>query len=386
VFLQDPLRERFGQNNALNYKNAGINTFVAQWEFPSRADSQARVDAIHAAGLRVWAGGENGSVTQAATAKSYGVDGYFIGDEQDMFKANTGGCCTSTVFLTQATNIHNFDPTRPVANNFGKSFSLYPWEGYHCDNGVVTCSGELTELQRYCSAVDRPSSDYYAAVDPWEALALHTPRYYGLAIDHMRTICGTSKPLLGFIETGHPIGHGPNDNPGCPACEFGNASWPGMSVDGYITPDAMERGIWSMLAHGADGIIYFSHDFIYGGAEGDNLIAEDGMLTHPDILARAKQINGDLVRFDKILTAPRQATGMSIGPSVDAAYRIDNAGNRYVIAAESMGAAGYRSITIAGAAGHTVEVIGENRTLTADPAGTFTDTYEAWGHHLYQVK
>jgi hypothetical protein len=174
---------------------------------------------------------------------------------------------------------------------------------------------------------------------------------------------GGTKPVYGFVETGHP---------------FSDTERPNYT----ITPDQFTQAIWSMLAHGANGILYFGHDYY----NHDSIHVEDGMFDHPETLARMKQVDGDLQRFAPILNAQRQTAGLTTGPSVDATYRIDAAGSRYVIAAESMGAAGYRSFTIAGAAGHIVDVIGENRTLTADASGTVTDTYGAWEHHIYQIK
>jgi hypothetical protein len=358
VWLQSPDAE--GQA----YKDAGINTFMGLYQFPQRSESAAWLAATKTLGMQAWGGGENGDVAAAKKALTLGnssaLTGYFLGDEQDMNKANPGDCCTSTVLLAQATALHNNDPTRPIYNNFGKAFARYPWIGYHCDSGS-SCN-ELSELQRYCSAVDIPSADYYAATDPYEASNLHTPRMYGIAVDGIRTICGASKPAIGVIETGHPFTN--------------SASWPGMSVNGYITPDAMEQGIWSMLAHGATGIMYFPHDF--GGSTGDNY---HGMLQHPAILARATAINAQIKSLAPWLNSARLTTGVALGAGVDATL---HAGG-FIVAAESTGTGGSRSFTVAGAAGHTVTVVGEGRTLVANGSGTFTDTFAGWGHHVYQI-
>ena len=377
VWLQDPLRTRNGQNNALNYKAAGINTFVALWDFPARSDSQARVQAIRNAGLQVWAGGEDGDKSGANTAKGYGVTGYMLGDEWDMNKAgDCGTACSSTAVAGYGSAIRTQDPTRPIYGNFGKPVSLYPWPGYHCDNGSITCSAMQTELQRYCSALDIASSDYYAATDHWEDSG--SPRDYGLAVDHTRAMCGNgTKPVLGFVETGHPDPLGIN-RPGISSnCTL--TSWDGSTLNtpGCITPDGVEWAVWSQLAHGANGIIYFSHDF----ADCCGLMAEDGMLTHPAVLARITAINAQIKTLAPILNAARLTSGLSLGAGVDATYRAGG----YIVAAESTGTGGSRSFTVAGAAGHTITVVGEGRSLVANSSGTFTDTFTGWGHHVYQV-
>jgi hypothetical protein len=353
-------------------KADGINLFIQPDGFPGiskeqKTWTQAYPQIALDHGVYMYAAGENGpdDVNFAVTLPGMAaVRGWFGGDEQDMNKA--GDCasdCWSTNWSTKMNAVKAAQPSRPLYNNFGMGFADYPWIGYQCDVGGAGCADslKLTELKRYCGPVDIVSADDYAFAsgEDRQDLSLRVPTTYGRVIDNVRMLCGGgTKPVYGFVETGHP---------------FSDTEHPNYT----ITPDQLEQAVWSMLAHGANGILYFGHDYY----DHDATHNEDGMFDHPATLARMKQVNATIASLATILNAQRLTSGMTTGPSVDATYRAGG----YVVAAESMGAAGYRSITIAGAAGHTIQVVGENRTLVADASGTFTDIFDAWGHHIYHV-
>lgn len=353
VWSQDPNRTRNGRTNALNYRDAGINTFVGLWDFPTRSDSESRLSTIKAAGMQAWASG--GATLTSASA----LTGHQLGDEQDMNKAGPCGTgCNSVPVAAEAATAHTTDPTRPVYNNFGKGFALYPWVGYHMDVGPES----EDDLKRYCAGVDIVSSDYYAATEGYEPPGKHTPRFYGQAVANTRRFCGEgTKPVLGFVETGHPFDEG--------QC----VTWPPYSTSCTITPDALEWAVWSMLANGANGIIYFAHDFHTGW------FTEDATFDHPATLQRMTAVNAQVKTLAPILNTPRSPTGLT-AVGADATLR-----GPYVVAAENTGAARTVSFTAAQAAGKTVTVVGESRTLTADATGSWSDPFTGWGHHIYQI-
>jgi hypothetical protein len=352
VWDQDPTRSRNGANNATNYKNVGVNTFAGLWDFPGDSTSSAKLSAIKAAGMYALAGDGGVSTAKAMPAAS-ALAGYQLGDEQDM--STNPSHITPDQVTNSANSIHAADAGRPVYNNWGKAFSLYPWVGAHDDaNG----------LRKYCSQVDISSSDYYAATDGYEPANSHTPDFYGKAVDHVRTLCGAGKPAWGFIETGHPF----SDNPG---------SWAPYSSGGTIAASTIEAGVWSELAHGANGIVYFAHDFFKNG------FTEDGLFDHPDAVAVVKKVNASIASLASILNAQRQPTGLTAS-NADATLRADAAG-RYVIAAGTSASTRTATFTVAAAAGRTVQVVGENRTVQADANGTWSDSFAGWGHHVYKI-
>ena len=355
VWMQDPARQRNGLPNAVNYQRAGINTFVGLWDFPSREDSASRLALLRQHRLYVLAGDEGAAsaVKGAKMAGADGLTGYLLGDEQDM--STNPKHITPEEVSAAAQKIRALDPGRPVYNNWGKAFSLRPWVGAHDDDAG---------LRRYCSEVDISSSDYYASTDGYEPPVMHTPAFYGQAVTNVRGLCGAAKPTWGFVETGHPFA----DNPG---------SWAPYSKDGTIEPAAVEQAVWSMLAHGANGIVYFVHDFVPGG------LTEDGLFDHPETVKTVTRVNAEVRTLAPILNAQRQPTGLT-ALGADATLRADPKGF-YVVAAENKGNTGDVTFTAPAAAGATVAVVGENRQIKADAAGKFTDRFDGWGHHVYRI-
>lgn len=357
VWQQQPTRERNGKVNAVNYKNIGINTFAGLWNFPNDSASTANLAAIKANGMYALGGGDDGSSGDAHTIAGMSGNGawagFELGDEQDM--STDPSHITPAQVSSQAAALHQAAPGRLVYNNFGKAFSLFPWVGAHDDTAG---------LRRYCANVDVASSDYYAATDGYEPAGTHTPNYYGKAIDHVRQLCGANKPAWGFIETGHPFA----DQPG---------SWAPYSSGGVINAATIEEGVWSMLAHGANGIVYFVHDFRSGG------FTEDGVFDHPQAVAVVTRVNAAIRSIAPILNAQRQPKGL-LAVGADATLRAD-AGGWYVIAAENSGHKRTCTFTLALARGRTVQVVGENRTLTANANGTWSDPFAGWGHHVYKI-
>jgi hypothetical protein len=356
VWQQDPNRERNGKLNAENFKKAGVNVFAGLWDFPTREDSQARLVSIEKYGLHALAGGSGSDAETRAATKLPGAEalsGFNLGDEQDM--STNPKHITPAEVSAAAKAIHATDPSRPIYNNWGKAFALYPWIGAHEDEAG---------LKKYCSGVDISSTDFYAATDGYEPRPTHTPAYYGKMINNVRRLCGPAKPAWGFIETGHPF----KDNPG---------NWPPYSKNGTITAKTIEYGVWSMLAHGANGIVYFVHDFTTDG------FSEDGLFEHPESLATVTRVNADIKRLAPILNAQRQPTGLSV-TNADATLRAD-ANGRYVVAAESTGKKRTARFTVAAAAGKAVEVVGENRTIRANADGSWSDAFAGWGHHVYRI-
>jgi hypothetical protein len=352
VWDQDPTRIRNGANNATNYKNLGINTFAGLWDFPADSTSSTKLSAIESAGMYALAGDSGISIARAFPAAG-ALAGYQLGDEQDM--STNPSHITPDQVTSAATSIHAADPSRPIYNNWGKAFSLYPWVGAHDDtNGLRT----------YCSQVDISSSDYYAATDGYEPANAHTPDFYGKAVDHVRTLCGANKPAWGFVETGHPF----NTNPG---------SWAPYSSNGTIAAATIEAGVWSELAHGANGIVYFVHDFYSNG------FTEDGLFDHADAVAVVRKVDAAIAAIAPILNAQRQPAGLTVS-NADATLRADAAG-RYVIAAGNSASTRTATFILAAAAGKAVAVVGENRTIQADANGTWSDSFAGWGHHVYEI-
>jgi hypothetical protein len=357
VWQQQPTRVRNGKPNAVNFKNLGINTFAGLWDFPNDGGSAANLSAIRSSGMYALGGGDDGKAGDARTISGMAGNGawagFELGDEQDM--STNPSHITPAQVSGQAAALRRDAPGRLVYNNFGKAFSLFPWVGAH---------DETAGLRQYCAQVDVASSDYYAATDGYEPAGTHTPNFYGKSIDHVRQLCGPAKPAWGFIETGHPFA----DQPG---------AWPPYSANGVISAATIEQGVWSMLAHGANGIVYFVHDFFTGR------FTEDGLFDHPQTVTAVARIDAAIRAIAPILNAQRQPKGL-LAVNADATLRADAAG-WYVVAAENSGHKRTCTFTVAVAANRTVSVVGENRTVKANANGTWSDPFAGWGHHVYKI-
>lgn len=378
VWDQNPERSRTGwapgmarpdDTSAARFGALGVNTFLGNYGAPDKS-TEMRLEFLASHGEQgFYDVGSPADVAfytaMSATAKSAHTAN-LLGDEQDMADG-----ASIQAFDALAASVQAADPTRPTVDNFGKCFSLEPWGG--CQDLVTragfpnTEAGFAAALTLMCSHVDIASSDYYAATDGWEPDAKHTPNYYGAAVAHTLALCGGgTRPVYGFVETGHPGGDR-------------EQVWPGYSdAAGNILPSTVVAAVWSELANGADGINLFVHDFY---ATGGN--TEDGLFDHPDTVAAVAGLVGQIEGMAPILNAQRQLTGLTV-TGVDATLR-RNAQGSYVIAASTSPGVSTVGITVAGWAGKTVTVVGEGRTVTADASGHFSDSTAAWGHHVYAV-
>jgi hypothetical protein len=90
-------------------------------------------------------------------------------------------------------------------------------------------------------------------------------------------------------------------------------------------------------------------------------------------------VNAELRSLAPILNTARRPTGLT-AVNADATLRGD-----YVVAAENSGSARAATFTVGSAAGRTIEVVGEGRTLKANAEGTWSDDFSGWGHHIYRI-
>ena len=105
--------------------------------------------------------------------------------------------------------------------------------------------------------MDILSADYYGYTDPYDALTNGTEKNYGAwtygaEVASVHSICGAQKPVFVFVETGRP--------------------WPSSSKS--ITPNEVTAATWDGIMHGANGVIYFDHDF--SGIQSDDGMVEGG--------------------------------------------------------------------------------------------------------------
>ena len=358
VWIQDPSRIENGVPNGTTYQKIGVNQDVGIWDDEwYNLRYQGLIDTKWKA---YTGGGRAAEVKKLTGATATYFNGYTLDDEADMNYPNDPSVYSTAAEKKAADAIRAVDPTRPVYSNYGKCLAIYQWVGCHAQAGYDT------DMKAYCDLVDLVSADYYGWTDPWEPASYHGAWTYGTSVDNMHKYCGATKPVMGFVEAANPWS--PGQGSGTPKA---------------ITADQMEQAIWNMVVHGANGVIYFAHDFSNG-------LVEDAMLSHPDIVARATTVNSRLKSLAPILNSFSQsgvsATGTNNIP-VSTMYKKYNGGN-YVFAA----ADGNASHTLSGATTGTITVpvssgtatvVGENRTVPIT-GGKIVDSFAAYQMHEYQ--
>ncbi len=188
---------------------------------------------------------------------------------------------------------------------------------------------------------------------------------YGYVIDRLRQLDGMAggtgptqrRPMWGFVELGNP--------------------W-SQNVP-KITPAQVRAAVWHMLIAEARGIIYFNHTF--GGACISQHILRDPC--YATIRAEVTTINQRIVALAPVLNAAFADGYVTTSSGVRVMTKYGPDGAFYVFAGSKQHAS--QTVTFTVAAGATVEVLFENRTLTIT-GGKFSDTFaDGNAIHIYRI-
>jgi hypothetical protein len=370
VWLQNPDRVRNGQPNAINYKNAGVTHDVGISSWPGCDWCPNEEDALVAGQWPAWLDAANGAGkarVDANPALAPWVRAWLLSDEADMAHSDPADTFAyPTNYRDYGAAMRALDPSRPTYSNFGKGMSIQDWVGYQYwqPGGTGTYEGDMA---LYCQSSDIVSADYYGWTDQWEPADYKGAWTYGQVIDSIRHYCGPDKLALGFVETGHPDGSTAD-----------NSNW--------ITPDELEASVWSIVAHGGNGWVYFAHNFLSTG------MVEDGLFDDPAMTARVTAVDAAVKALASVLNAQSQP-GVSVvstnGIPVAYQYKPAVSGSRYIVAqadgdrTHTGSGATTATFTVAGMADGTAEVVGEGRTVPI-VAGQLVDAFAAYGHHVYR--
>lgn len=375
VWLQSPTRERNGVKNVEQYKNIGVNTFIGLWKWPNESWAYSgynlkTAQSLKDYGMKVYAGNDITAVDWIKGHPEFSDTfiGYVLGDEPDMFKVNYNPITAPqwewtlpNVWKSAGEALHVADPSREIYANFGKPFSK---------NGSYTpVSGSTRELDfaKYVSPTTLLSSDFYGITDPYEALNNHGIWTYGRAVK-ITSSYSEGRPVWGFLEVSAP--------------------WKTTNTTNQMfermQPKLVKPIIWNMLLNGADGIVYFCHDFLTGGSDG--CLGEEGMA---DAMTDA---NNSIKKYETILqTTDISGVTATVTGKVDLLILTKKYEDNIYIFAMGNGNADniYGSdisaeINFAEVSNKTVEVLEENRSLKAIN-GIFSDIFKPYELHIYKV-
>ena len=310
---------------------------------------------------------------QFGISPPYNTDGQgsSMYDEADMNQVNygTNNELTAPKFSTDAADLRAADPTRPVYNNFGKCFSEPGWNGCQLGKQSPAASSVDSMTAQYCANIDIVSADYYGYTDPYDATggAHHYGAWtYGADVANVHAICGASKPVLNFVETGTPFSVSNNT----------------------ITAAQITAATWDGILHGANGVIYFDHDF-GGPQQSDNALIDGPQRTTvaPTVAANNAEITA-LAGWLNATSLPGVSVSSTGGVPVTTMLKNYN-GHTYLFAQ----ADGSQSLTGSGSttaafnvpvSSGSAVVYGENRSVS-DAGGALTDSFAPYQVHIYEL-
>ncbi|HEX9087191.1 MAG TPA: DUF4082 domain-containing protein [Arthrobacter sp.] len=340
-----------------DYLAMGINTLMG---IPT--DVPGYREAIVGTTADVWAVAGSVPSLMADAAYADRVQGYFLWDEPDM----THNYASPQSLRDLVATTRRMDSTRPIMLNVGKPSAINQgWQAAPVGAGPDVLNANFIQYAALC---DFFSCDFYNMTDD-----AHENRYgiwtYPVITARMKSISVGRVPVFGYVETTSPT-------PGQP------------------TPDQVYKATWAHLIAGADGIIYFDHRF------GSALVTQDfaAMLHDAPLKTKVTALITDIQALavplkdaDRGLVTACTSSNTTSGPKggmfgVPIHYTSRRGGTKtYLFTQAIRPGATTGTFTVPSAAGKTITVRGENRTLTADGSGVFSDSYAAdYTVHLYE--
>ncbi len=344
VWLQDP-------SLAGRYEQAGINLYVGLWQGPT----DAQLAQLAQYGMPVICDQNDVGL---AHLKDKTIIGWMIEpDEPDNAQSLPDGSgygppILPSVIVAEYQQLRAADPTRPVLLNLGQGVA---WDGWY---GRGTRTGHPEDYPLYCEGCDIATFDIYPVADSDPAINGQLD-LVGQGVARLVTFSGGSKPVWDCIE-----------------CTNINGT-------GKATPQEIRAEVWMSLVNGSRGLIYFVHQFL-------PTFDEHALLDDPVNLAAVTAINQQIKELAPVLnspTVPNALTVKSSNAAVPVATMVKKCqGTTYVFAVATQPGVTNVTFMLAGLSpGTQVEVLGEDRIVTA-AAGTFSDHFNQWDVHLYEIK
>jgi len=343
VWLQNP-------KNAIPFRDAGINTFVGLWQGPTAA----QLDALQSAGMSVICTQNEIALRPAYT----NIIAWMHGDEPDnaqklAARLGFGSPVPPEKIVADYQKMKATDPSRPVMLNLGQGVA---WDGWY---GRGRRNNHPEDYPEYLKGCDIASFDIYPANHGSKAVAGNL-WFVAKGVERLRNWTGDQKPIWTCIECTRI------DNSGRKP-----------------TPTEVRAEVWMALIHGADGLIYFVHQF-------KPTFIEAALLADAEMLAAVTVINQQIKELAPVLTSPTVTNAVTVdvpNPAVPVATMTKHFnGETYLFAVALRGeatTARFSAKTLAGDS--SVEVLNEKRSLVATN-GVFVDRFAPWEVHLYRFR
>jgi hypothetical protein len=336
VWLQSP-------RNAAEFAAIGINTFVGLDQGPT----EAQLSALAAHGMHAIAAQNDAALASPHAAV---MRGWMLADEPDNAQRRgiLGLSCTPPDEVAAATRaLKDKDRTRPVLINFGRGVAVPDWIGRG------TCTGDVAYYAAASKGADILAFDVYpVAGSPDHPGQLEL---VGKGVANLRRWTLPSQLVWADIETTR------------------------ISAQERVTPDQLKSEVWMALIHGANGIVYFVHEWTGG-------FREDGVFRYPETIDAIRQIDATIKELAPILNAPTSNGEIGVTSAVPIAMLTKRYGTAtYLFAIATSPREGRASFTVGGVPSGAAKVVDEQRTLPIVD-GRFEDDFGPYATHAYKIE
>lgn len=366
VWLQQP-------KYATRYKAAGINLYIGLWKGPTeqqlatlKAAKMPVICSQNAVGLKhkddplivAWMHGDEPDNAQRIgrhwkTAEQI-AEAWPGLPKKPLAKWGTyGPPIPPKYIIANYKTIKQRDPSRPVVLNLGQAVA---WDGY-IGRGVRSRHPE--DYPEYIKGCDVVSFDIYPVVHRKPQIAgklWYVPR----GVERLRRWTKDEKAVWNCIE--------------CTRIS---------NVKVKPTPAQVRSEVWMAIIHGSRGLVYFVHQF--KPRFNDNALLDDA-----EMLKAVTALNKRIHSLAAVINSPTVDDAAVSVKSSNAATPVKtmtkkHGGATYVFAAAMRDEPTTGTFTVKGVGGATADVLGEDREV-AVKGGSFTDTFDGYGVHLYKIK
>ncbi len=326
--------------NAAAYSAIGINMFV---HTSGRLDEN-KLEMLRKANIKVITFQNRFALNHLKDSTIYG---WLQTDEPDNAQSNGKGGYGPPIkpdtIIARYNRMKEKDPSRPVYIGLGQGVALPDWGG----RGVDTHKTYM--YPEYCKAADIVSFDVYPVNNNYKLSSV--PK----GIDSLRAYSKYKKPVWITIE----------------ASNYNNTHMP--------APGQIKSEVWMALIHGANGLLYFCHQF-------KPTFIEAYPISDPVMKEGLTSINKQIASLAPVLNSPTIssfATVTNDNPEVPIDIMAKSYGKDHYLFAVAR-EDGKTKATFKVKKGKRVEVLGENRTIQITK-GRFSDDFSSCAVHLYKI-
>ncbi len=340
-----------GPHNAERYKAIGINTYVGLWDGPT-AEQLASLKKV---GLFVVA--DQNDVALASPDNDI-IVAWMQQDEPDNaqplpLNLGYGQPVPPGEVVARYEAMKARDATRPIFMNLGQGVA---WDGWH---GRGSRSGHQEDYPLYLRGADIVSFDIYPAVH-WSAEVAGRLEMVAHGVERLRGWAAPGQIVWNCIE----------------ASRIGN-------LERKPTPHEIRAEVWMSLIHGSRGLIYFVHQF-------EPNFVEASLLEDDELSAAVAAINEQVRDLAPVLNSPTVEgaveTGTDPASAPIAVMAKSHEGALYVFAVAMNDRPASATFTLAGKGPTSAKTLGEERSIEISTEGSFTDSFEPYGVHLYRIE